>query len=262
MARASDGIALEFEGQAAAVFGAGGQPEARRDLVADADAGGVALVLGIGEMSGELGERADCVVAEEKASGHRKPGVAYDVGIAQKAGEAVPVRNFDFGFGAVDDGFAESYGEADGGAEDLIVIGVIVDVAAEVAGVEAKLAGKSLAGPELKVIAVRRFDWQAQDVGIERDDLRRTGKKNVLERRRLKNAVVRSVNDQIGRGKETGDGKARADGVLIDEELIVVPAEAGVDGPVSIGGLGPGRKRTARDRGERLRWEDFRGRRR
>src|SRR5580693_9409041 len=153
-------------------------------------------------MSGELGERAEGVVPEEKASGHGKPGVAYDVGITQKAGEAVPVGDFDFGFGAIDDGFAESYGKADGGAEDLIVIGVIVDVAAEVAGVEAKLAAKRLAGSKFEVVAARRFDGQAQDVGIEGDDLLRTGQENVLERRGLKNAVVGSVHDQVGRGEE------------------------------------------------------------
>ena len=49
----------------------------------------------------------------------------------------------------------------------------------------------------------------------------------------MKDAIVGRVHDQIRFRKEPRDRKARADGVLVDEELIVVPAETGVDGPIS-----------------------------
>jgi len=41
------------------------------------------------------------------------------------------------------------------------------------------------------------------------------------------------VNDQVRCGEIARDRKARADGVLIHDELIVIPAQSGVDGPVA-----------------------------
>ncbi len=41
------------------------------------------------------------------------------------------------------------------------------------------------------------------------------------------------MQDQIGGREITGDGKAGIDGLAIQQELIVVPAKAGVDGPIA-----------------------------
>ena len=191
-------------------------------------------------MPGELAGSADRVVAEEQAARDREPGVADHVGVADETGEAVPVGDFDFGLGAVDVGFAEGDGEADGGAEDLIIVGVIVDVAAEVVDVEAKLAEETLCDADFVVVAVRGLDRQAQDVGSSETTCWRAGNQNVFERWRLENAVVGGVDDEVGWRKITRDREARADGVLIDQQLIVVPAEAGADGPVSVDEFDPG----------------------
>ena len=47
----------------------------------------------------------------------------------------------------------------------------------------------------------------------------------------MENAVVGGVDNQVGIGEIAGDGEARAGGILIHDELIVVPAKAGADGP-------------------------------
>jgi len=101
-------------------------------------------------MSGELGGGFDGVVAEEEAARNREPSVADLIRVAEEAGEALPVREFELAFGAIDDGFAESYGEADGGAEDLIVVGKVVHITAEIIGVEAELTEKLLLAPSSK----------------------------------------------------------------------------------------------------------------
>src|SRR5271166_4205736 len=92
----------EIKGQATAIFGAGGNPHTRNQLITKAGADGVALILRIGEVSGELGGCAHGVGAEKQAAGYREPGVANNVGVAEKAGETVPVREFELAFGAVD----------------------------------------------------------------------------------------------------------------------------------------------------------------
>ena len=230
-------ISGKFEGQAAAVFCAGGEPHPLGQLIANAGAGGVALILGVGKMSGELRRGADSIVvagdlvAQEQAAGHREPYVAHNVGIAEEAGETLPVREFELGFRAIDDGFVERDGEGDRGVEDLIVIGEAVDVAAEVISVETELAEEAFAGADFEVVAVGRLDRKAKNTGVERDDTGRTGQKNIFEGRCLEDAIVGGVEDQVRRGQIPRDREARADGVLIHHELVVIPAEAGADGP-------------------------------
>ena len=98
-------------------------------------------------MFGELGGG---IVADKKTSGDRGPDVADDVGIAEEAGKSVPVREFELAFRTVDYGFAKSYGEADGSVKDLVVIGEVVDITAEIVGIEAELAEEAFAGASSK----------------------------------------------------------------------------------------------------------------
>jgi hypothetical protein len=121
------------------------------------------------------GSGVDGVVADEQTPGHRKPGVAHDVGIAEEAGEAVPVREFELAFRAVDYGLAESYGEADGGAENLVVVGVVVDVTAEIVGVEAELIEQAFAGADFEIVAVRRDSTRLRWANWPEEYFRTTG---------------------------------------------------------------------------------------
>ena len=55
-------VAIELKGQAAIVLNAGGDPETRLQLIPKASANGIALILRIREMAGDLGRRS-CGVA-------------------------------------------------------------------------------------------------------------------------------------------------------------------------------------------------------
>src|SRR5947209_5429340 len=133
-------------------------------------------------MRGQLGAGStDGIVADEEASGHGEPDITHDVGIAEEAGEAVPVWEFELAFRSVDDGFAEGYGKADGGIQDLVIICEVVYVAAEIVGVEAELVEEASAHAQFEVVAVGRLKRKAENVGIERDYVGRAGQKNILE---------------------------------------------------------------------------------
>src|SRR5580658_2093489 len=171
--------------------------------------------------------------ADQETASNRVPGVADDVGVADEAGEALPVREFEFPFRAVKNGFIECDWKTDTGVENLVVIGVVVDGAAENVRVEAELAEKALAGAPFEIVAVRGLHGQAQDIGFEGLHLGGTGEQDVLERRGLKDEILREVDAPPGLGKITSHCETRADRVLIVKERVVVPAQAGVDGPVA-----------------------------
>ncbi len=62
---------------------------------------------------------------------------------------------------------------------------------------------------------------------------RRAGQKYVFEGRRLEDAVIGGVNIQADGGEVARDGDTRAHRVLVHQQLVVVPAETGVDRPVA-----------------------------
>src|SRR5580704_5268125 len=78
---------------------------------------------------------------------------------------------------------------------------------------------------------MRRLYREAEKIGIERSKQGGTGEKNIFKKRSLKNAVVRSVENKIRGRKKPGQGEAWAESVLVDEELVMVPAETGAGGP-------------------------------
>ena len=61
-------------------------------LIAQAAAQGVALILRVGKVAGELVFGLGRVVAEEEAAGDGDPHIADLVGVADGAGEAMPAR--------------------------------------------------------------------------------------------------------------------------------------------------------------------------
>ena len=219
--------AFEFEWEAAAVFGAHSAPEAFGEVIAHAGANGGALILRNPETTGDVAERVGGVVAEKEAAGDGQVGRGDHVGIADESAEAMPRGKFEFSFGAVDVGLVEGDWEADRGAEELIVVGEIVDAAAVAVDVELELAEEAFAESDFVVVAVRGFYGQAQDLVTEGDDRRRAGDQEIFVGRSLEDAVVGGVENHVELGDEIADAEARADGVLIDEQLVMIPAEAG-----------------------------------
>jgi hypothetical protein len=108
-------------------------------------------------MPRELCFRGGSVVAEKEAARDGQPGVAYFIGIARIAGEAVPSRQIEFRFRAIDDGFLEGNREANGRVVDLVVIRVVVNIASEVVGVQSEFVEESLGQAEFVVVSLRRL---------------------------------------------------------------------------------------------------------
>src|SRR3984957_6272883 len=229
-----EGLSLgsgESKWQATAVFCATGNPNARSELTAQACPDGVALILGVWKMAGELSSGAKSIVAQEQFASDWEPDVPNNVGIAEEAGEAIPVRQFELGFRAVDNGFPKCDRKTDGSAENLIVVGKIVDITPEVICIEAQLVEEALGRAKFEIVAVRRLDRQTQNIGIQNGYRGRTGEKNIFKGRSLKDAIVGSMNHEICRRKITRRGQSRADGVLVHDELVMVPAKTRADGP-------------------------------
>ena len=141
--------------------------------------------------------RVGRVVAEEEAAGDGQVGRRDHVGIADESAEAVPVGNFELAFGAVDVGLVEGDGEADGGAEELIVVGEIVDAAGVAVGVEADVAEEAFAEADFVVVAVGGFYGEAEDFVAEGDDGGGAGDEEIFVGRRLEDAVVGGVEDEV-----------------------------------------------------------------
>jgi hypothetical protein len=62
--------------------------------------------------------------------------------------------------------------------------------------------------------------------------LRGVREEDVLEGWGLEDAVPGKMQDEVAGGEVAGQGEARADGLLVDQELVVIPAEAGAKGPM------------------------------
>ena len=126
-------------------------------------------------MAGELCGGVDGSFSQEEPAGHGKPDIADDIRITEETRETVPVWQFELAFGAVNRGSAKRYRKADGGVEELVVVGEVIYVAAKIVGVKAEVTEKAFGGADLKVIAVRGLDREAEDVRAKRDDGGRTG---------------------------------------------------------------------------------------
>jgi hypothetical protein len=77
--------ALKVERETRVILNAAGDPKAGSDLIANAAANGVALILRIREMTCGRYHR---VVAEKEAARHGEPSIADGVGIAQETRKA------------------------------------------------------------------------------------------------------------------------------------------------------------------------------
>ena len=77
--------------------------------------------------------------------------------------------------------FVESDRKADGGIKQLIVVGIIVHVAAEIVGFQPDFAEESFGQAHFEIIALRKAGPEAEDIRIERFDRGRTGEQDILE---------------------------------------------------------------------------------
>src|SRR5579862_4740088 len=105
-------------------------------------------------MPAELRGGIDRIVAHEQAAAHREPGIAHHVGITGYPRKAAPVGQFELPFRAIDDCFSERDGKRYRRAQQLIVVSKVIDIAAKIVGVEAKLAEETLSRSNLKIISV------------------------------------------------------------------------------------------------------------
>src|SRR5579863_2907938 len=140
--------------------------------------------------------------------------------------------NLDFSFCTVDASFAEGNGKTHGGVEQLVIVGEVVDITNKIIDAQFELLKEAFRQSNFVVISMRGLDWEPQDFGIQGDHLARTGEQNVLKRRRLKNPVIRRMKNQIRRMKITRRPQARAKGALVQQQLIVIPAQPSGNRPL------------------------------
>ena len=76
------------------------------------------------------------VVAEKESARHREPRIAERVGVADKAGKVMPVRQINFRLRAINDGLSGMRSEADSRVVNLIVVRVVADEPAEIVSVQ------------------------------------------------------------------------------------------------------------------------------
>src|SRR5271157_5719883 len=144
-----------------------------------------------------------------------------------------PAREVDLPLRSIDPGFAERDGKTDRRVQQQIVIGKVVHGAKVAVYIQTDLAHEGLRHSGFVVVAVRRLHGKVQHVGIQDHHAGRAGQQYIFKRRRLENPVISGVDQQLTAGEVARNSQARADHVLIDDELVVVPADACTDGPIA-----------------------------
>src|SRR5271157_3168284 len=142
-------------------------------------------------MPGELAHSIAGVVAEKESSSDREPDVAYHVGIADITGKLAPVDEIELSLSAIDYSFVECDRVADAGVEQLIIIGVLTDVAAVDINIKTQFVGESFCEASFVVVSARRLHRQLEEVIAERRDRVGTGNEDVFKGGRLEDAVIR-----------------------------------------------------------------------
>src|SRR5271166_1147567 len=144
-----------------------------------------------------------------------------------------PAREVDLPLRSIDPGFAERDGKTDRRVQQQIVIGKVVHGAKVAVYIQTDLAHEGLRHSGFVVVAVRRLHGKVQHVGIQDHHAGRAGQQYIFKRRRLENPVISGVNQQFMTGEVARNSQAGADCVLIDDKLVVVPADPCADGPIT-----------------------------
>src|SRR5271169_6528414 len=98
---------------------------------------------------------------------------------------------------AKDAGLGKRNGKADAGIKKNVVVGKIVKIAAEDICVEPQMTAESRGDTEFVIISAGGLNGQADDnwtYGLEEG---RTGEEQVFERRRLEDAVIGGVDQEV-----------------------------------------------------------------
>ena len=210
--RLVDGILFvsgKFERQTGPVLCAGRNRDAFGEFIAKTSADGVALILGNPETAVEIAKCVVGIVAEEKSSRDGQVRRADTIRIAGESTETFPVWKFQFAFNAVNVRFRESDWEANGGAQELIVVGIVIDATRESVGVKAELAEKTFGETSFVIISVGWLNGDVQHFVAKLRDGSGTGEQNIFAGRRLENAVVGRVEDQVQFRNGVRNGKTR-----------------------------------------------------
>src|SRR5579862_393353 len=142
------------------------------DLVAYAASHGVALVLCIRKMPGELHLRGGCVAAKKQAAGHGIPDIPHFPGVAEKAREAPTRRQIELAVGPIDDRLPKRDGKTDAGVFDLVIVGKVVHDATKTVNVQLCFTGEAPRQSTLEIISCRRLHRKPEKCGgVERLNL-------------------------------------------------------------------------------------------
>ncbi len=138
----------------------------------------------------------------------------------------------------------EGDGEAHAGVQQQVVIGVVADIAMEVAGIEAGDASDGLGESRFVVVGAGSVQRQVEAVVVQGDHLRSGRNQEVFPRRCAEYAVVGRVQHQTRAGQAVRDAEPRAEGMLVNQQAVMVEAQAGAEGQAAepdqilrIGGL-------------------------
>src|ERR1035441_6544550 len=144
-----------------------------------------------------------------------------------------PERKVNFPFGSIDLGFAKGDREADRSIEQQVVICEVVHVSEIRIYVQAEFPHEPFRHAKFVVVPMRRLYRQAQHVGVQNHNVGGTRQQDVFKRGSLKNPVISGMDQELTLGEVARNSQARTNCILVDDELVVVPANACTDGPIT-----------------------------
>src|ERR1700722_17899188 len=104
------------------------------------------------------------VISKKEPARHGIPGVATNLGIADKTGKTSPWRQFEFSLSTVENSLAKCDREANGRVVNLVVVGIVADETTEVVRIELELSCESLGESHLIIVSFLRLHREAQEV--------------------------------------------------------------------------------------------------
>ena len=128
-------------------------------------------------------------------------------------------------------GAAERNRETDARIQQQVIVGDVRHAPVEAGHVDSSPAGNRLRETRFEEVSVRGRNRQARRLRAKALEFVGARDQQVLDRRRLKCPIVRSAEHEILRRPRPGDSKARAEGLVIDNEAVVIPPQPGIDGP-------------------------------
>src|SRR5260370_36832744 len=182
--------------QSAAVLRAHRQPGVPRRLKSHTRAQCIPLILRHRELA-RIRQRIGCIASQEQSACDRSLSNAGLVCIAEVSVEAPPLRNFQADFFTDDPRLRERDRKAYTGIRQYVVVRILPKIAAEYVGIKAQLSEECIVHSAFIKISASRPHRQSQHRRADRIKEWRTRKEQILDSRRLKNAIVRSMKKQV-----------------------------------------------------------------